>query len=98
MDEKEFGLVPVENAKYTYGLYSSFSTFCSNPEKQYSFLIDEEGLIYKCSFGTWDYVNVNDYKTGGFAERFKEFNMKFYNVFISNCKRYNESYLYHSKK
>lgn len=86
LEEKESDLVPIGNAQFTYGIYSSFGTYCSNPEHRYSFLIDEEGKIYKCSFGVWDYADVHEYVDGGFAERFREFNMIFYNTFISNCR------------
>jgi hypothetical protein len=78
-------ITPVGRGEFHYGLYSSFACFCHNPEKHYTFLIDEEGKVYKCGFGTWDYATVQEYRDGGFAERFKEFNQIFYKLFISNC-------------
>ena len=97
LNEEEFNLVPVGNAQFEMGLYSMFGTYCSNPEHQYSFLIDEEGKIYKCAFGVWDYADVHDYREGGFAERFKEFNMKFYDIFIGSCSRCARSYQFSGK-
>ena len=51
----------------------------------YSFLIDEDGNIYKCGFGVLKYANVSTYIEGGFKARFKDFNKRFYGVFISSC-------------
>ena len=95
LDESDFNLVPVGNAQFETGLFSMFGCYCHNPEHQYSFLIDEGGVIYKCGFGVWDYANVNDYQNGGFAKRFKEFNKVFYDTFIPNCKSCHNSYEYH---
>ena len=86
LNETEFGLIPVGRAIYSFGLYSMLGTSCSNPEDNYAFLIDEDGEIYKCGFGVWDYANVNDYLTGGFGERFKQFVKVFNKTFISSCK------------
>lgn len=87
-------IVPVGNSKWESAtLYGMFATYCSNPKRQYSFLIDENGVIYKCGFGVWDYADVKDYIDGGFAERFKEFNKVFYNTFIPNCLRCSRVYL-----
>lgn len=85
LEEEDFNLVPIGNAEFESGLYSMFGCYCHNPEHQYSFLIDEIGDIFKCSFGVWKYDNVDDYLDGGFAERFKEFNTVFYNTFIPSC-------------
>jgi len=92
LNESDFSLVPVGRAEYSGGLYSMFGTYCSNPEHHYSFLIDEEGKIYKCGFGMWDYADINDYQNGGFGKRFKEFNRVFYDTFIPNCSRCSMSY------
>lgn len=97
LNETEFGLVPVGRSEFEMSLYSMFGCYCDNPEKQYSFLIDEQGVIYKCGFGTWDYAEVEKYLEGGFRERFKEFNKVFYGTFIPNCKRCSEAY-YHNKR
>jgi len=78
-------IVPAGRGDLHYGLYSSFGTYCSNPDKKYTFLIDEEGEVYKCGFGVWDYANVSEYQEGGFEERFKFFNQKFYGCFVGNC-------------
>jgi hypothetical protein len=69
-----------------------FSCYCQNPKKQYDFLIDEVGKIYKCGFGVWDYADISEYLEGEFAPRFKEFNKLFYDQFISNCSRCIRSY------
>jgi len=92
LNETEFSLVPIGRAEYSGGLYSMFGCWCQNPEHHYSFLIDEEGEIFKCGFGVWDYANVSDYINGGFAARFKEFNQVFYGTFIPNCSRCIMSY------
>lgn len=79
-------IVPVGRAQYDcFNMLSMFSTYCHNEEKKYNLLIDEEGRIYKCGFGTWHYANTCDYLKGGFDARFKEFNLKFYSAFVSNC-------------
>ena len=79
-------LVPVGRSSYESScFYGTFSCYCQNPLKKYHFLIDEDGAIYKCGFGIWNYADVDEYVDGGFAERFKEFNQKFYSIYISNC-------------
>lgn len=78
-------IVPVGRGELHYGIYSFMGVYCHNPQNQYSFLIDEEGNIYKCSFGTWKYDDINDYLDGGFEERFKDYQQKCSKVFISNC-------------
>jgi len=97
LKESEFTLVPVGRAEYSGGLYSMFGCWCHNPIHQYSFLVDENGSIYKCGFGVWDYAEVDDYLDGGFAARFKEFNKVFYNTFIPSCATCHRSYKYHAK-
>lgn len=90
---KENSIVPVGRSISGFSsLYGMFGCYCHNPKRQYSFLIDEIGAIYKCGFGMWDYAKVHDYIEGGFAERFKEFNLKFYDVFISSCKSCQNAY------
>lgn len=32
-----------------------------------------------------EYANVSDYLNGGFSVKFKEFNKKFYDIFIMSC-------------
>lgn len=80
-------IVPVgrANGKYISGLYDMMGCYCQNPENMYSFLIDEKGNVFKCSFGVLCYAHVEDYLEGGFRQRFKEANSKFYSVFISSC-------------
>lgn len=79
-------IVPVGRAWYFDGLYSMFACYCQNPQHKYSFLIDEEGEIYKCSLGAWNYDNITNFLNGGFAKYFKKFNKAFYSGFIPNCK------------
>lgn len=79
-------IVPVGQAIFTYGLYSTFAAYCYNQDRKYSFLIDEEGKIFKCPFGLWQYAYVGNYVDGGFNSRFKKFNLVFYKCFISNCR------------
>ena len=83
--EEEFNMIPIGRAELNFGLYSMFGCYCHNPEKQYTFLIDEKGDIFKCNFGVWNYDTINDYLNGGFPVRFKEFNKVFYDVFIPSC-------------
>ena len=80
-------IVPVGRAwgQYISGIYDSMGCYCDNPENMYSFLIDEVGNIYKCSFGILCYAHIEDYLEGGFSKRFKEANKKFYKVFIPSC-------------
>ncbi len=92
LNETEENMMPVGRSMYNYGMYSMFGCYCSNELKKYSFLIDESGDIYKCAFGIWDYADVKEYQNGGFRDRFKEFNSKFYKIFISNCKRCSSYY------
>jgi len=85
-------IVPVGRGELMYGFYASFGTYCTKPERRYSFLVDEQGEIYKCGFGVWNYDNIDAFTGGGFAKRFKEFNTVFYNIFISNCAVFHRSY------
>ena len=79
------GVVPVGRGDQVSSMYSFFSCYCHNPVHMYSFLIDEEGKVYKCGFGVWNYAKVDDYIDGGFRARFKEFNKKFYDIFVPSC-------------
>ena len=78
-------IVPVGRAEGEVNWYSLFSCYCHDPSHMYSFMIDEQGIIYKCSFGVLSYANISDYLDGGFAGVFKEFNKKFYDKFIPSC-------------
>jgi hypothetical protein len=69
------------------GYYGMLTTYCSNPEHQYSFLINEIGDIFKCSFGIKRYTNVNNHLDGSFPVKFKEFNKNFYGRSPMNCYR-----------
>jgi hypothetical protein len=83
---RDDSIVPLGRAEGgCHGIYSMMSTYCSNPTKHYSLLIDEVGDIFKCGMGVWKYATVGDYLDGGFAKRFRQFNIKFYNIFIANC-------------
>lgn len=96
--EEEFNMVPIGRSMFNMGLYSMFSCYCHNPEKQYTFLIDEKGDIFKCNFGVWNYASVDEYINGEFAPRFKEFNKIFYDVFIPSCSSCIRSFQSHQKK
>mgnify|MGYP003297034118 CR=1 FL=1 len=78
-------IVPVGRGEFHYGFYSFMGAYCLNPENEYTFLIDEEGKIYKCVFGTWKYATVDDYIDGGFEERFKDYQQRCSKIFIANC-------------
>lgn len=81
----EDSIVPAGRGELYYGTYSIFHTYCSKPDRKYEFLIDEQGEIYKCGYGIWDYDNIDMYLHGGFRERFKDFGQRFYNAFVGNC-------------
>ena len=81
----EAGIVPIGRSESSCGIYSMLACYCHNPQNQYSFMIDEGGVIYKCPFGILDYANVIDYVDGGFNAKFKDFNSKFYSIFIPSC-------------
>jgi len=94
-DEDDKSIVPVGRSELSYSnTYSMFSCYCHNPERMYSFLIDEKGIIYKCPFGSWDYAEVRDHLEGGFCERFVECNAKFYKAFVPNCASCRRAYQY----
>lgn len=80
-------IVPVGRAQgqYISGIYDMMACYCDNPESMYSFLIDEKGNIFKCGFGVLCYAHTGDYLDGGFSKKFKEYNTKFYSVFIPSC-------------
>lgn len=78
-------IVPVGRSEFSMGIYSMMGCYCHNPIRKYSFLIDEEGNIYKCPFGILRYAHIKDYVNGGFAQKFKEFNKRFYNIPIPSC-------------
>lgn len=78
-------IVPIGRSEGTFNFYGSLACYCHNPKNKYSFLINEKGKIYKCAFGVWDYANVYEFQNGGFAKVFKEYNRKFYGVFIPSC-------------
>lgn len=84
-EDNENVIVPIGRAEGTYGFMSTFGCYCDNPENLYGFLINEIGDIYKCGFGVWDYANIQEYREGGFAKRFKEFNKPFYDAFVPSC-------------
>ena len=92
------GLVPVGRADLQAGFYGFMGNYCSKPDHKYSFLIDENGTIYKCAFGIWDYADVDEYLDGGFAARFKEFNTVFYQAFINNCQSCSNVYQFRGHK
>ena len=93
-------IVPVGRAwgEYIGGIYDMFGCYCQNPKNQYSFMIDEEGNIYKCSFGVFCYANVDDYVEGGFRRRFKDVNTMFYKTFVPSCNTCYSSFIAHGGK
>lgn len=81
-------LVPVGRIEgHPSGIYGMFSTYCSNPDRMYSFLIDEEGDIFKCPFGKKKITNVLNSLDGSFPRAFKNFNIKFYKRMPMSCYR-----------
>ena len=92
-------IVPVGRSMLGGGtFYSMVACYCQNPKEMYSFLIDENGDIYKCSFGILRYANIEDYLDGGFDERFKEYNKVFYKCFISSCRSCSNFVFFHNGK
>lgn len=78
-------IVPIGRSEGDCNFYGMLACYCQNPKNKYSFLINEKGMIYKCAFGVWDYADVHDFQDGGFSDVFKEFNKKFYDIFIPSC-------------
>ena len=84
--QQDTALVPVGRLEGDpSGFFGFFSTYCSNPEHHYSFLIDEVGDIFKCSFGVSKYTNINKHFDGSFPETFKKYNQSFYGNAPMNC-------------
>jgi len=84
-NNEDDSIVPVGNGQFIYGFYSSFGCMCHKPDCKYKMMIDEDGEIYKCPMGIWEFDNVDNFQKGGFAPRFKEFYGKFESVFMGNC-------------
>ena len=84
----EASIVPVGRSMLggSFGIFSMMGCYCQEPKNMYSFLIDEEGDIYKCGFGIFKYATIDKYLEGGFNKRFKEYNSEFYKHFIPSCK------------
>lgn len=80
-------IVPIGRSRYEYSFYSSLGSYCFKYINKYTFLIDELGEIYKCPFGVIRYDNIKNYLDGEFDKRFKEFNKRFYKLFITNCRQ-----------
>jgi len=78
-------IVPIGRGEFHFGFYSMMGCHCHNPENHYHFLIDEQGVVYKCGLGSWDYTSVQRHLDGSFAPRFKEFNQAFYGSFVGSC-------------
>lgn len=97
-DEDDKGLVPVGRSAFDFGMYGMLACYCHTPVNKYTFLIDEDGTIYKCAFGTWDYDRVHNFVSGGFPERFKEFNEKFYGLFVGSCTSCRRAYAWGTKR
>ena len=85
---KDYGVVPVGRGELIgfSGFYSFMGAWCHNPEHKYTFLVGEDGEIYKCDFGILSYANIKDYLEGGFAKTFKELNTKFSKLPVLHCK------------
>ena len=98
-EASDAGIVPVGRSMLGGGgFYDFMGCYCQNPENMYSFLIDEEGNIYKCGFGMFKYATVDDYVDGGFRERFKKYNTAFYKQFIPSCKTCSNFNFFHNNK
>jgi radical SAM protein with 4Fe4S-binding SPASM domain len=61
--------------------------FGDKPSNKYSFLIDEEGQVYKCGFGVLPYANISEFLNGGFREVFKDLSQKFHKQPILTCRQ-----------
>lgn len=84
-EDNEDVIVPIGRAEGTYGFFSMYGCYCHEHKNMYGFLINENGIIYKCGFGVWDYAEIYEYREGGFTRRFKEFNKQFYQIFLPSC-------------
>jgi hypothetical protein len=86
--EDDTGSVPVGRHQLEMDtVYGMFSCWCHKPDRKYTLLVDEEGLISKCPFGMWTYDRIDHYLEGGFRERFKQFHGAFYGTFVPSCHR-----------
>lgn len=80
-------IMPMGRSKFEIGgLYSTFSCYCHNPETMYSFFIDEDGAVYRCSFGVWQYTYVDLHLDGSFFDEFRRIGRAHNKIFIGNCK------------
>lgn len=86
-EEKYDHLVPTGRNKFETGFYGMFGCYCDNPEKLYSFLIDEVGNIHKCPMGGLIYANTEEYLEGGFCHRFVDIGEKFRKAMIMSCRQ-----------
>jgi hypothetical protein len=84
-DDKE-GVVPAGRGEWECGFWGTFGCYCHRPDHMYTPLIDEDGRVYRCGFGVWDYTNVGNHLEGNFHMAFKEFGLKFNSVFIGSCR------------
>lgn len=91
-ETSEESIVPVGRSMDSFNFFGMFGCWCHSPDHMYSFLIDEQGLIYKCGFGIWNYTKIEDHLEGGFSKVFKKFNRRFHSSFISNCRRCSQAY------
>ena len=78
-------IIPIGRSQFNYNIFSMFASYCQG-YNAYSILIDEQGRIYKCPFGAWQYDDVANFLNGGFEGRFKEMHGIFRTNFISSCK------------
>ena len=86
-EDNDENIIPVGRGQFHYGTFAFFSCYCHAPEHKYTFLIDEEGDIFKCGAGVWNYTSVDECLDGEFPSAFKKFNQAFYGHFVSNCMR-----------
>jgi hypothetical protein len=85
--EIEKAIIPIGRSWLQYSFYSSLQTYCSNPFSSYSFLIDEEGWVYKCPFGVLRFTNIQDHleDEDSFRKKFKTINQKFRKIPLLSC-------------
>ena len=81
---EERAVVPIGRGFLYSTFFSSLGCYCRHKDQRYSFLINENGDVYKCPFGLYRIFNVG-MTDKNFFEKFKKFNSALYDIFIPSC-------------
>lgn len=85
-------IVPVGKGAWHETFMSSISCCCKTNKYLYSFMVDERGVIFYCSYGIWGVDLVQNYLTESFGQRFIEVK-KIFNSALHSCVDCYRSYL-----